>query len=204
MKKLLSLCLLACLPLAAQQIPAPTELSGSPFFIKNTWIIGGTGNWDYLKMDPRAHQLFIAHGAQVQVVDVESGAVAGQISGLREAHGIALDESGEFGYISDGLAGQVKVFDRRTFKVVAAIPTGPSPRAIVFEPQSRLIFVIGGAPQARTPGAQNARVARPVATRPTTSTITVIDAQTRRVLATILMPGALGFAQTGGAQARCM
>jgi hypothetical protein len=54
MKRLLALCLLGCATLAAQQIPAATELPGSPFFIKQTWVVGGVGNWDYLTMDPAA------------------------------------------------------------------------------------------------------------------------------------------------------
>ena len=215
MKRLLALCLLGCATLAAQQIPAATELPGSPFFIKQTWVVGGVGNWDYLTMDPAAGRLYIAHGAQVQVVDVETGQLAGVISGLREAHAIALDESGEFGYISDGPADQVKVFDRRTLAVVATIPTGPTPRALVFDPQNRLLFAVCATPltenlaqpaggQGRTP--PNATVRPPARNGlPRTATdeqikssVTVIDAQTRQPLGEILMPGRLGFAGTDG------
>src|ERR1039458_894833 len=142
MKKLLALCLIGCATLPAQQIPAATQLPGSPFFIKQTWIVGGVGNCDYLTLDPATRRVFIAHGPVVQVVDLDTGALAGQITGLREAHAIALDDTGEFGYISDGPSGQVKVFDRRSFQVVAAIPTGSAPRALVFEPQNRLLFAI--------------------------------------------------------------
>ena len=127
MKKHLALCLLACAALSAQQTPAPTELAASPYFIKNTWIIGGAGNWDYLTVDPQASRLFIAHGPVVQVVDTDTGTLAGQVTGFSSAHSIALDDTGEFGFASDGPANQVKVFDRRTFKVVGRIPTGPSP-----------------------------------------------------------------------------
>ena len=129
MKNLLAITLLACTALPAQQTPAPTELAASPFFIKNTWIIGGAGNWDYLTVDPQSSQLLIAHGPVVQVVDTETGTLAGQVTGLRFAHSIALDDTGEFGFVSDGPANQVAIFDRRTFKIFARIPTGPGPRA---------------------------------------------------------------------------
>jgi DNA-binding beta-propeller fold protein YncE len=150
MKKLLAVCLLAGTSLSAQ-IPAPTQLPDRPFSVKKTWTIGGVGNWDYLTMDPKASQLFIAHGTVVQVVDVATGALAGQVTGLREAHAIALDDNGEFGYISDGLADDVKVFDRRTFQVVASIPTGPTPRSLALEPQSGLLFVMCAEPVAANP-----------------------------------------------------
>jgi hypothetical protein len=38
--------------LRAQQAAASTETPSSPFSIKNTWIVGGTGSWDYLTMAP--------------------------------------------------------------------------------------------------------------------------------------------------------
>jgi DNA-binding beta-propeller fold protein YncE len=221
MDKLLAFCLLTFAALPAQQIPAPTEPFGNPFFIKQTRIVGGAGNWDYLTVDPAARRLFIAHGLVVQVIDLDTGTLTGQIAGLREAHAIALDDTGEFGYISDGLAGQVKVFDRRSLQVVASIPTGPAPRALVFEPRSRLLFAIctspvtnslnqtpttpqpasnrGGTPLNATgrSSPQN-RNARPVSGSEIKTSVTVIDVQTREPLAEILMPGKLGFAEADG------
>jgi len=45
MRRALFLCLLVCPSLAAQVAPIPsaTALPSSPFFIKQTWYIGGTG-----------------------------------------------------------------------------------------------------------------------------------------------------------------
>jgi DNA-binding beta-propeller fold protein YncE len=211
MKRLFGLCLLASATLTSQQVPGAAELPSHPFFIKKTWFIGGVGNWDYLTMDPAAQQLFIAHGAQVQVVDVASGAVAGTVSGFRAAHAVALDDSGEFGYVSDGPANQVKVFDRRSFQVVATIATGPSPRALVFEARSRLLFAVCTNPFQPDPASTNpsgspsgklangvaspVRNPQPAAAQEIKTSITVIDVQTRQPLAQILMPGRLGFAQ---------
>jgi hypothetical protein len=174
---------------AAQQAPQATDLPGSPYSIKQTWIVGGSGPWDYLTMDPSAGRLYIAHGHSVQVVDVKSGALAGEVSGLSEAHAVALDASGEFGYVSDGLANQVKVFDRRTFQVVASIATGPAPRALVLDQQTGLLFVICTNPVGNS---------QPGAEREIKTSITAIDVLARRRLGDILMPGKLGFAQSDG------
>jgi DNA-binding beta-propeller fold protein YncE len=193
MKTLLALTLLACAPLPAQQTPAPTELASSPFVIKDTWIIGGAGNWDYLTMDPKSSQLLIAHGPVVQVVDTETGTLAGQITGFRFAHSIALDDTEEFGFVSDGPANQVDVFDRRSFKIVARITTGPSPRALVYEPQTKLLFAVSADPLPS--GSTSSRLTE----LPAKSSLTVIDTQTRSAIATILLPGKLGFAATNGA-----
>jgi DNA-binding beta-propeller fold protein YncE len=219
MKNLLGLCLVTCIPLLAQEfpppIPAPTDLPGSPFFIKKTWVIGGAGNWDYLTVDPAAHLLFIAHSSVVQVVDTSTGALAGQITGLREAHDIALDDTGDFGFISDGFADQVKVFNRRTLLVVASIPTGPNPRALVFDAHNKLLFAVCANPvsgtsaqtsasQAEKPavsrqsGASQPAAGQPSADQEIKTSITVIDVKTRQRLGDVLMSGTLGLAQTDG------
>ncbi len=210
MRNVLILGLLACATVAAQQIPAPTETPGKPYAIKNAWVIGGVGTWDYLTVDSAAHQLFIAHGTTVQVVDVETGTVAGVVRGLREAHAIALDSSGEFGYISDGAEDAVKVFDRRTFEIVASIPTGPSPRALAIEPQSGLLFVVCSAPIATAPSPPRAnapqrtthgQVSPPTQKPPNPivkTSFTLIALETRTQAGTILMSGHLGFAQADG------
>jgi DNA-binding beta-propeller fold protein YncE len=217
MRRALAICLLACATLAAQ-VPTPGELSGKPLTIKKTWTVGGEGNWDYLTLDPMRLQLFVAHGPVAQVVDVETGAVAGQITGMRDAHEIALDDTGEFGYISDGPSAQVRVFDRRTLQSVTTITTAPSPRALVFEPLSKLLFVVGAEPAGQNP-AETQPQPNPTQTRRSTSgasrpgsttprqpprsavnekiksTVTVIDPETREELAEILFLGKLGFAQ---------
>lgn len=186
----------------AAQTPQATELPGKLFDIQKTWKIGGEGNWDYLTLDPVALKLYIAHGTVVQIVDVNTGTLVGQVSGLREAHGIALDDNGQYGYISDGPANEVKVFDRQTLEVVSTVTTGKNPRAIVFEPVSRLVFVI--CPEAmtseskiphRTTGGSNV----PVSSDPLVkSTVTIIDADTQKSLADLELPGKLGFAQADG------
>ena len=173
------------------QGPASTELPGKIYSIKQTWTIGGEGNWDYLAFDPDALLLYVAHGPVVQVVDVKAGQMSAQIAGLRDAHGIALDDSGQFGYISDGPANRVEVFDRRSNQVVASIPTGPNPRAVVYEPLTRLVFAICTQPLAATQSQQGA----PEASK---SVVTVIDSETRLPIADLLLPGKLGFAQADG------
>lgn len=209
MKLVLSLCLTVCGVASAQLSPVPpppTALPSHPFFITKTWFIGGIGAWDYLTLDPAANQLFIAHGAEVQVVDVESGTVAGVVSHLREAHAIVLDPEGALGYISDGPADVVRVFDRRTFQVVASIPCAPSPRSMALDPASGLLFVLGAlqesgntaATSRRTPSQAREASGAPGASHGPQSIVSVIDVEQRVQLAQILLPGVLGFAQADG------
>jgi DNA-binding beta-propeller fold protein YncE len=155
MKIALALCFLGCTALAAQRVPAPTELPGDPFFIKKTWQVGGGGDsLSYMVLDPVRLQLFLAYRHSVVVEDVKSGTAAGRISESSGAFGIALDDTGEFGYFSDGRFNNLNVFDRRTLKVVGIIPTAPNPATVLFEPASNLVFVICKAPLSGQSGAQ--------------------------------------------------
>jgi len=210
MQLLASLILLVCIGGVAlgQETPVPpppTALPSQPFFIRNTWIIGGVGSWDYLTMDPSTRELFIAHGPTVQVVDVDSGTVAGTVAGFREAHAVVLDSDRAHGYVTDGQANLVRIFDRHSFRVLANIPTGPSPRSMALDASTGLLFVVGGQTtsngsesQGQTNGGTARAPARQLANgRPhgPQSTITVIDTERRLELAQLIYPGDLGFAQ---------
>lgn len=200
--------------LAAQDFHAPTELPGKPFVIKKSWVIGGEGNWDYLTLDPAAQQLFVAHGHVVQVVDVGAGTVFGRVAGMQDAHGIALDDSGNLGYVSDGPGNEVDIFDRRTLQVLAKVRTGPNPRAIVFDPATKLVFAICTENLAAQPTPNPSIAAARQAARGSSATqrgvtqrefdpelrsvVTVIDSETSRRVADILLPGRLGYAQADG------
>ncbi len=212
MKGLILPGLLCAAILTAQEAPIPTAngLSGRPFAIKNKWVIGGSGSWDYLTLDASAGQLFIAHGTAVQVVDVSAGTVAETVNGFREAHAIALDDAGEFAYVTDGLADLVRVFDRRSYRTVATIHTGPSPRALAVDAATGFLFVICSGNtsssevetqrnQRRGPGPHPPQPKRtPSTPSGSRSTITVIDTQKKEALADIVVSGRLGYAQSDG------
>ena len=207
------LLLFGCAALAAQQapIPAATELGGHPYAIKNKWVIGGSGNWGYLALDPAAHQLFITRQTKIQVVDIETGKLAGEITGFAEARSVALDPNGQFGYVGDGRDNSVRIFNRSTLQVEASIPISCPPRSITLVPEQELLFAIcgaaapsrstpavrtrtssGTAPNQTAPGQGAGETRRPASGD---SQIEVIDTQARGVLANISVPGDLRIAQ---------
>lgn len=213
---LFGICLSASLVAQEAPIPSASELPGRPYAIKQTWVVGGAGDWDYLTLDPGTHELFIARQTSVQVVDVSSGSVSGEIKGFAEAHEVVLDPNGQVGYASDGRADVIRVFDRRTLRITANIPIASSPRALVFEPQTRLLFSFGSQATAVNP---TNRARRPTGTIKTAldenpcniqqwrnppqpvyqSLITVIDPGTQKRVADIQTCGLLGAAEADGA-----
>jgi DNA-binding beta-propeller fold protein YncE len=136
--------LLAALASAPLFAATPTTAhSVRPLHIQNQWNIGGKGGWGFLAVDPAAHQLFITRSNRVSVLDTTTGKLLGEVEGMSSLRNLALDDSGKFGYatdVTDGTAAFVRVFDRSTFKLVASIPTGPVPFAIIFDPSTKLVF----------------------------------------------------------------
>ena len=158
--------LAATRPIAAQQ----------PYKVLDHWKLGGEGFWDYLIVDSPAHRLYLTRGNHVDVVDTQTGKLAGSIAGLHGTHGVAFDTAGKFGYISDGGGNAVVVFDRATLATVATIPAGTNPDGIIFEPATQTVWAFNG----RSKDA------------------TVIDAATRKVVATIPLPGKPEFSAVDG------
>src|ERR1700693_4882268 len=70
--------------------------------VLNKIKIGGTGGWDYVAVDSNAHRLYATHATIVEVVDLDSGKVAGQITQLHGVHGVAVAPDFGKGFISNG------------------------------------------------------------------------------------------------------
>ena len=114
------------------------------YSVEHTWKIGGDGGWDYLTVDSPNHLLYIARGNRIQIVDVQTGKLVKEITGLKGTHGVVFDSTGKQGYISDGGDNAVRVFDRKTFELTGRIPTGQNPDGIVVEPATQRIFTFNG------------------------------------------------------------
>jgi len=105
---------------------------------------GGKEYWDYITFDASTRRLYISHNTEVKVVDADSGAVVGSIPDLKRVHGIALVPDLGRGFISDGGADEVVVFDLKTLKVTGHIKTGANPDCILYEPVSKHIITMNG------------------------------------------------------------
>ncbi len=168
--------LVAALAVASVLPVAVTSAAQTPYKIQDNWSIGGEGGWDYLAVDAATHRLFVTHGARVEVLDLASGKSVGAITGLKGTHGVAFDTDGKLGYISDGRANAVVVFDRASLATVATIPVGTNPDGILFEPVTKTVWTFNG-------GSKNA---------------TVVDAATRKVIGTVALGGKPEFPQADG------
>ena len=104
------------------------------------------------------------------IVDTEAGTLIGEVAGMKNVREMVLDDSGKYGYVTDptdGTAGFVRVFDRSTKMLTGSILTGRVPAAIAFESATKSVFAFNSH----------------------SHSVTVIDAATNQVVATIPLSG---------------
>jgi YVTN family beta-propeller protein len=167
-------CLAAVLTLTCSLFAAPAT-SGGYSVIKKI-PIGGSGGWDYLTVDEAARRLYVSHGTQVEVLDIDSLTVVGNIPKTPGVHGIALAPELGRGFVSNGQASTVTIFDLKTLKLIADAPTGKKPDAIIYDPATSGVFAFNG----------------------DSNSATVIDAATGKVAGTVALGGGPEFAAADG------
>ena len=112
--------------------------------------IAGEGSWDYLTVDESARRLYVSHGTQVEVLDVDSGAIVGKIANTLGVHGIAIAPDLGRGFVSNGQSSTVTIFDLKTLKTIADVPTGKKPDAIIYDPATSRVFAFNGGSNSAT------------------------------------------------------
>jgi YVTN family beta-propeller protein len=141
------------------------------------WKLGGAGGWDYLTVDSAKKRLFISRATRVDVVSLETGMLIGSIPDTQGVHGIALAPALNRGFTSNGRSNTVTAFALDTLKVIQeAKVSGRNPDAILYEPSGKHVFTFNGA----------------------SKDVTVLDASSLTVVATIPVPDKPEFAARDG------
>ncbi|HLW43024.1 MAG TPA: hypothetical protein VKS00_00975 [Candidatus Acidoferrales bacterium] len=135
-------------PSAATATALPAGPSG--YHLLKSIPVGGDTFWDYLKFDPTSRRLFISHGTHCVVLDIDSGKVVGDITGMQGIHGIVLAPEFNRGFITDGRAAKVVIFDLKTLQVTGSAPADPDADGIVYDPASKRVFTMNGDSQSST------------------------------------------------------
>ena len=139
--------------------------------------LGGAARWDYVSLDSAGHRLYVSHATQTEVVDTRTDKLVGTIADTPGVHGVAIAADLGLGFISDGKADRVTVFELATLKTRASIAVGKDPDAILYDPASHRVMTFNGH----------------------SHDITVIDALHGTVVATVAAGGTPEYAATGDA-----
>jgi DNA-binding beta-propeller fold protein YncE len=154
---------------AAATVAADTSPLPAPVYtVSRSWPLGGTGGWDYLALEASGARLFISRGDRVDVVETVSGKLGGTIPNTAGVHGIAFAPALKRGFTSNGGSDTVSVFELDSLRAIQEIPvSGKKPDAILYEPRQNHIITANGE----------------------SANLSVLDASTLQIVATVGLPG---------------
>jgi DNA-binding beta-propeller fold protein YncE len=132
--------------------------------------------FDYITVDSSARRVYLSHGTEIKVIDADNGNLIGNITGLKQDHGVAIASEFGRGFITDGAQGKVIIFDLKTLKVAGEANADNDADSIVYDPASKRVFAQNGEPNSST----------------------AIDARSGAVVGTIKLGGAPEFAVADG------
>lgn len=122
------------------------------------------GNFDHLIVDLQSHRLFTAamQHKSVDVFDVKTGKLIHIIPGIERPHALLYRQDLHRLYVTDGEAGELKIFDGQTYKLTKSVKLLVGADGIAFDPVTKYLYVVSGGSGAKM----------------TYSTISVIDTTT--------------------------
>jgi DNA-binding beta-propeller fold protein YncE len=141
-------CLAGLASLACAESSAPLSL------VKTIALPSVAGRFDHFAFDPAAGRIFVAATGNhsVEVVDVKNGKRIETIAGLGKPHGLAwVADQGEL-FVADGSLASLKVYTGSPLKEVATLTLSDDADDMVYDAQTRLLYVGHGGSSAAAPG----------------------------------------------------
>ncbi|MGI4878192.1 MAG: hypothetical protein ACRYG4_11985, partial [Janthinobacterium lividum] len=139
-------------------------------------IAGADGGWDYASVDPGSNRLFVARTDGVMTIDLATGAVTPQLVAAGRTHAVFVIPGTSIGVVTSTVSGGALLFDATTGVVTATIKTGKKPDAAVYDPKTRMVYVMDNSE----------------------GTVSIVDPHAARLAGTIIVGGTLEFAALDG------
>lgn len=132
------------IPLA---LVAATPVTGAPNTAAPVYTMDapipaiGDGGWDYASVDSVARQLFVAHGNEITVIDLDTKK-SRVIGAIAHGHAVLPIPATNLLFATSGSDASVRLIDRTTGGEAARIEVGAKPDAAVFDPATGHVLVM--------------------------------------------------------------
>jgi DNA-binding beta-propeller fold protein YncE len=133
------------------------------------------GRFDHLIVDVPGRRLFTAamEDKSVDVFQVDSGKLIYTIQGIEKPHALLYRQDINRLYVTDGEAGDLKIFDGKTYKLLMTVKLLVGADGIGYDPATKYLYVVNGGKDAKV----------------SYSMISVIDSTSGKKLADIKVDG---------------
>jgi YVTN family beta-propeller protein len=144
---------------AALATPAAVRGADGPYKLLKEIPVGGAASWDYLSVDEPGRRLYVSHGTEVVVIDVDSDTVVGKIANTPRVHGFAPAPDLGRGVASNGGENKASVVDLKTLETITKLDTEKNPDGMLYEPGQHEVYLFnGGSLSATVIDVKNAKV----------------------------------------------
>src|SRR3984957_7825884 len=132
--------LLACTALVhGDDTPAAGTYS-----VLKTLHIGGPGRWDYVSVDADAHRLYVTRSTHSQVIDLTTGQVLFDVGGQKRSHGMVAVPAVGRGFITDGQAGTIVIFDLKNGDVIGNVAAADDADGEIYDAGTKKVLATCG------------------------------------------------------------
>jgi DNA-binding beta-propeller fold protein YncE len=130
----------ALLMLSVSAVAMAAPAAGG-YRLLQTIPVAGDDGWDHPTVDSAGRRLYVTHGTQVAVIDVDSGKLVGKIDNTAGVHFTVIDPELDRGFISNGGAARLTIFNTKTLATIGEVKsTGENPGPTIFDPATKRIF----------------------------------------------------------------
>ncbi len=148
----------------ALMTPAWLRAAEGPYHLLKEIPVGGASSWDYLSVDEAGRRLYVSHGTEVLVIDIDKDTVAGKIADTPRVHGFAPAPDLGRGVASNGGENKASVVDLKTLATILKLDTEKNPDGMLYEPGQHEVYLFNGGSASAT--VINVKEAKVVATVP--------------------------------------
>jgi len=104
------------------------------------------GNFDHFAIDLKGQRLFATPEGyrSVLVFDVKTGQLIHTIGGIEKPHAVLYREDVSRLYVTDGEAGDLKIFDSTTYKLLSSVKLLEDADSIGYDPATKYLYIDNG------------------------------------------------------------
>jgi len=157
-------------------IACPSFVSAQPHYHLVAQLPAGDGGWDLTSVDPVDQRLYVARSDGVTAIDLATGKASDRIVAGHRVHAALAIPGGHDVLMTNGETNNAVLFDGRTGRRLATIPTGTKPDAATYDPATRSVWVMN----------------------PGSGDITIVDPKSAKVVATVMVGGSLELGVADG------
>lgn len=129
-------------------VSTPARAADAPLKLAQTLTLPADikGNFDHFGVDLKGNRLFATPEGYkaVLVFDLKTGKPLHTIKGIGKPHAILYREDLNRIYVTDGDAGEVKIFDGKTYALLSSVKLLEDSDSIGYDPKTKYLYIDNG------------------------------------------------------------